>query len=409
MQKLKITIHLDWYPDDDYIALMKCIESRRFPAARLVFNDVFEDFLPNQNRALSLVQALKGIRDLTIAVTKISSSEHFLQTLSHLLPQAKNCKIKCICLATDELTPAQSEFWHDRFQLAPCNLLTDLHVENCDIGFLSRVLVESINLKCLSIDSYNFTPENLVVKGASVWQIVRFKLQKIELLRGEIALGETFKEFLAGQTDLREMSLEGLDSDFKSLLQLIPNIMKIYVYDSMDMGSFPLNQFHKFGLLAKEMGISRITELPEYTTSNCKFPFFAHDDVCAIESKFLAFLDRDTNIPGLKNGQVITQLEIGSQNWIDEGATFSEDFILNIISRMPNLEELKIYSAQTIEEIKGTINRSSETHITKLDISGTDGMRVFNADVVSCRLWDDEYYDYRDYQAESYFDSDDSF
>lgn len=86
----------------------------------------------------------------------------------------------------------------------------------------------------------------------------------------------------------------------------------------------------------------------------------------------MRFLDSDTYRPGLKNGEFTSYIAIGSQDWITNGAAFSDDFIKDLINKTRMLKNLKIYSAKTIQEIKETILTCwNKTGI--LTIVGTDG------------------------------------
>lgn len=153
------------------------------------------------------------------------------------------------------------------------------------------------------------------------------------------------------------------------LLQLIPDIKHIYVAFGTDFGSIPLHQLHKFRFLTSYKHIFQ----------PCNFMGFFECDSSydvANEASFLKFLDCDTDVPGLKNGQMITRLKIGSRGCIEAGTAFSNDFILRLIRKTPNLEYFTIFSGQTIAEIKTTIDQSGHKFVYFF-ICGTNGGQTF--------------------------------
>jgi F-box-like len=376
MKKLRIVIDVNLKPADRE-AILQCINSRRFSAARLEIIDLYDDNTQytNQLEILSIAERLEGIKDLTINGNPLSFNiRQVIQITSQLLPQAKICKIKCISYDSDTSSDFSYEFSLDHsvvddFQLQQCDFLTDLQADNCDPVFLSRVLLEAKNLKRLSIET-SVDLEEYTVKGTSVWKIVNFKLETIEL-SGIITIGDTFLDFLANQTELRSLSIERSDIEIKTLFEINPQIKSFNVglSLSMELGNIPLDQLHKL----------RVWKKDEFDDQDvfCQFASNAPNDVCAFESNFMEFLNRDTSIAGLKNSEVITHIKIGNQSWINAGVTVSDGFIPTLI-RKSRARSLEIWTSKTMEEIDTKINMRNKNY-PKLVIHGTDGVRIFNS------------------------------
>jgi hypothetical protein len=366
MEKLRIVIDINLDPAEEK-KIVECIESRRFSAARLFIDNTVKE--ASKSRVISISKSLEGIRDVQIVGPSYLERDHFLQLTTHLLPQAKKCKIKCNASFLWDSDPnidtlfVHNGFPHDPFQLSSCVFLTDLEVENCNIAFLSRVLLESKNLKRLSIKTSEFRSEKCTIEGTSVWQLVTFKLQKIEFLGRWIFLDKTFNKFLAAQTDLREMSITCLVFHFESLLQFLPDTTSINVGDSTVIQGIQPGQLHKFRLLAEHQHRDK----PEL---KCDLEL-DDPDVNALESSLLNFLDRDTSIPGLKNGQVLRKLRIGEYSWLTNGTVVSEEFIQSLFSKIPNVREFGLWSAIPNEEIKRMIDRNGS--FDKVEVSGING------------------------------------
>jgi hypothetical protein len=377
MGKLRIVIDMKVDPADEE-AIVRCIESRRFSAARVDFvNDEHtqSDYLSKQEKLVAIAAKLEGIRDLVIDGAKTSKVLETLQLACRLLPQAKICKIMFDNRYDDyRISHDYPSFHDDRlpaeiFQLAKCDLLTDLQLKNCN-SFPARVLQESKNLKRLTIKAEFFEPDDFIINGTSVWKLVTFKLEyfsKISLCIEEPEIYEFLNEFLPNQTDLREISIAGFN--FKLLLELQPNIEIVNVDDQdFQLDGIPFEQFHKFRMMEKDD--------PDVMMSNSLYGPNDPDDINEFEAKILAFLDRDTTIPGIKNGQTFYSLFIGSSRWIRDGTTVSDEFILNAIAKMPNIGKIEIRMAKTTEEIKRTVDRSGKN--LKMWITGTDTYRFFN-------------------------------
>jgi F-box domain len=213
MRKLRIVIDMKLHPaEEDAIVKM----SQRFSAARVDFvhSKYTPDWSAKQGRTLAISAKLKGIKDLVIDGHEGSILLQVLQLACHLLPQAKVCKMK---FQRDRevnwrtRNAVRDHFSTASFQLAKCDFLTDLQVEHCCIDFLTRVLLESKHLKRLSIEDGTFHSESFNINGTSVWELVTFKLEKLELfIDNPVEFDETFKEFLAKQTDLREILIRSL-------------------------------------------------------------------------------------------------------------------------------------------------------------------------------------------------------
>lgn len=381
MKKLRIVINLEEDLADEN-AILKCIDSRKFSAARLNIVKTPIKSLTGPVKLPMIAVKLRGVEDLQISDDCVFMTPRFILLVSHLLPKVKVCKIDCAHFmnsiskspSDDELSIAVRKFYSDKESLAPCHLLTDLEAKDCDVDFLSRILMKSKNLKRFSVEGDEFESEQFITNGTPIWQRVTFKLEKLELFGHKMRLGATFINFMARQKDLREMSLSAIEFDLMYLFELNRNIKSVNIGSSIetDMSSIPTHQLHKFKMLAK-VG----QDFPIHV--HCKFAFNAPRDIKAFERSFLAFLDRDTNIPGLKNCQVITHLEIGGEYWIDAGVALSDGFISKIIGKTPKARWITIGSAKTIEEIKRAIDKSGHS-FGRIDIIGTDGNKAFNSD-----------------------------
>jgi hypothetical protein len=320
--------------------------SQRFSAARVDFvhSKYTPDWSEKQGRTLAISAKLKGIKDLVIDGHDGSILLQVLQLACHLLPQAEVCKMKFQCNIKDKRrfqNAVRDHFSTAPFQLAKCDFLTDLHVEHCYNKFLSRVLLESKHLKRLSIEDATYNSRSFNINGTSVWELVTFKLEK----------------------------------SLQWLLETQPNIETI----NFDCGNF-LNEIshdhlHKFRVLVRD----EYKDSPENMDNiSVSFGREVPEDIDSFESNVLAFFERETNIPGLKNSHTIKHLYFGSSKWVRTGATLSDEFILNAIEKTPNIESFEIRIARTVEEIKRTIDRSGLN--LDIKIHGTDGGRRFVRD-----------------------------
>lgn len=256
IKKLRVVIDLKLHLADKK-AIKKCIESRRFSAARL--DIIGTDNWAIQKGFLEIAEQLEGIKDLVINCPNTSKKLETLQLLTtYLLPQTETCKI---IFKNDEFRSTRTKLssaWNfsstEILQVAKCDFLTDLHVVNCNFSLLTHVLLQSKNLKRLTIEDGTFFSEVINTNGTSAWKLLTFKLKKLELLGKHIVIGETFKEFLKDQTDLREISIRG-DFNFNLLLELQPNIeiINLSAHSSWPtaMGKMPHQLLHKFRLIVE--------------------------------------------------------------------------------------------------------------------------------------------------------------
>jgi hypothetical protein len=88
MRKLRIVIDMKMDPADEE-AILKCIESRRFSAARvdLVNDKNTQPDLSKQDKVFEIARKLEGIKDLVIDESKTSNKLRILQLVSCLQPQ----------------------------------------------------------------------------------------------------------------------------------------------------------------------------------------------------------------------------------------------------------------------------------------------------------------------------------
>jgi hypothetical protein len=158
------------------------------------------------------------------------------------------------------------------------------------------------------------------------------------------------------------------------LLETQPNIETINFDRGDYLNEISHDHFHKFKVLVRD----EYKDAPENMDVFCSFGGEVPEDIDSFESNVLAFFERETNIPDLKNSHTITHLRFGSSKWVRTSATLSDEFILNAIAKTPNIEFFKIRIARTVEEIKRTIDRSGLN--LKIEIQGTDGGRRYDRD-----------------------------
>jgi hypothetical protein len=347
--------------------------SRRFSAARVDFvvGRSNPDWSAIQKRILAISAKLEGIKDLVIDGHQGLILPQAILLACHLLPQVEVCKMK---FQRDSQINGYSSallrqhFSTDSFRLAKYDSLTDLKVEHCDSEFLTHVLLKSKNLKRLSIeDDYLFT---LKINNTSVWVLVTFNLEKLDLFIKEPIKFESFKGFLTKQTNLREITIGESKFDFKSLVETQPNIKTINTDRVAFLDDIPHEHFHKFKIFVGD----EQRDAPGNVFMESFFGSYVPENIDSFESNVLAFLDRDTNIPGLKNSHMITKIIVGSTNWVKTGATLSDEFILNVIAKTPNITYFETRFARTVGEIKRTIDRSG-LNVSFYEIRGTDGVR----------------------------------
>jgi hypothetical protein len=373
MKKLKIVLELCKFQLGEEEAMKKCIETRKFSAACLCL----ASHLERLETFLSVIAKLGAIEDLAIHGSLFDINEikedQLLQLIS-LISKAKVCFIYDLSNVFSRLTHRYT------FQPIQCDLLTDLQLGNGDVNFISQLLVGSKNLKRFSLDTELFTSKKFKIDGTTVWQLVSFQLESLEISAEIIKIDKTFKVFLANQVNLQEISIAGEDFDFSQLLEF-SNIKRINVgmlkkNGVIFMSSIPHDQLFKFRLWWKQFQTENAYGKVFYTTE-------APEDISEYQANIMRFLDSDTDTPGIKNGQVIASLLIGNLNWIQNGVAFSDEFIRDLINKIPNLATLLIQSAKTVEEIKESVLASGK-EIRLTHVIGTDGNQTFGSGGREC-------------------------
>jgi hypothetical protein len=96
--------------------------------------------------------------------------------------------------------------------------------------------------------------------------------------------------------------------------------------------------------------------LPDHVHHYWLYAPEAPEDVEAFQRDVLAFLDKDSEVRGVKHYEIIASASVGRKSWLQAGVGLSNDFIESLIIKMPNLKRLRLYSNSSMQEIDRAIN-----------------------------------------------------
>lgn len=128
-----------------------------------------------------------------------------------------------------------------------------------------------------------------------------------------------------------------------------------------DLSSVPHRHLEKFRFWTSWIG---------YTQKNSKHrwvyaPEAPLNDVAEFERNIIAFFDSDSDVPGLKNSDVIQSMSIGDYSWLLARLKLSKEFVANLFTKHKNCHHFEIYhlsSTPKINKVIDEIGRQFERH-----------------------------------------------
>jgi hypothetical protein len=211
-----------------------------------------------------------------------------------------------------------------------------------------------------------------------MWQLVNFKLQKLELFKTYLPTADVFENFMKNQTSLKELSLShhNVTEGITDILMKLPSLQQINITlgnadgntdarpSIIDMSSIPHQHLSKFKLCnCYYFHRPRKMSFCDRRTSETEFYKhhlwrYAPEDVDAFQRDVLAFLDKDSDIQDVKHSEMIESAMVGRGSWLEAGVGLSNEFIESLIMKMPSLKRLWLYSDSNFDEIKRIVGAS---------------------------------------------------
>jgi hypothetical protein len=324
------------------------INSRRFTSVKIIHecHDASCSFAAD---LVSMTDDFVNIQDLTLWQFVLTPNE-FGQIVGIFSPHMKTCQLCGLMLTkgSPNIQPVQ------------CDNLVELRIMECDVK-LFTAFSNSHTLKMLEIGSL-FNPEDFIIKAHRFWELANIKLEKlvVEGLLNDSYQNRAFNDFMKKQTTLKEVSIligTGNLSQIYQNLQQLPKLERIILgiqEGSMNLSVIPQGLLTKVGLLAQSL--DNFEPPRSWFEYGLTYMLDATNNINVFERDFLAFLDNDTDIPGVKNCQLISYITIGTHL----NHVFTKQFFRDLIEKLPILGGLKLVNNQPVQYLIDAVTESGK-------------------------------------------------